>query len=57
MSRTEDEDADSNGDQFEEAATKKTDDRYKGYELLLDIEELEDEPELPPAKGNCLNHY
>ena len=36
------------------AGGKKADDRYKGYELLLDIEELEDEPELPPAKGNCL---
>ncbi|RUS78772.1 hypothetical protein EGW08_013456, partial [Elysia chlorotica] len=48
--RTEDEDADSNADQLEGEGTKKIDDRYKGYELLLDIEELEDEPELPPAK-------
>ncbi|XP_035827301.1 X-ray radiation resistance-associated protein 1 isoform X2 [Aplysia californica] len=31
-------------------AAKVVDGRYKGYELLLDIEELENEPELPPAK-------
>ncbi|BFZ00960.1 hypothetical protein BsWGS_03999 [Bradybaena similaris] len=30
--------------------TSDTSDKYKGYELLLDIEELENEPELPPAK-------
>ncbi|GFR71749.1 X-ray radiation resistance-associated protein 1 [Elysia marginata] len=39
-----------NEGQPELAEDKKIDDRYKGYELLLDIEELEDEPELPPAK-------
>ena len=27
------------------------DDKYKGYELLLDIDELENEPDLPPATG------
>lgn len=37
--------ADSQADQ------KEVDGRYKGYELLLDIEELENEPDLPPAKG------
>lgn len=31
--------------------TSDVSDKYKGYELLLDIEELENEPELPPAKG------
>ncbi|KAH9512387.1 X-ray radiation resistance-associated protein 1 [Bulinus truncatus] len=33
----------------EEGAPEKLDDKYRGYELLLDAEDLEDDPDLPPS--------
>lgn len=35
----------------QEKETKDVDDRYKGYELLLDIDESSLEPDIPIPKG------